>query len=170
MGEKGDRLRADPHTLVARHALAWILLLAGGLLIWRGQLVQLAMFQSSSPSYLAAVFERSLGNLYQLLLLSGCLAVIPHFLLLAVLDRKGVILAAYQRFSIWAQSLFTALGFIGTIVGVSQAVSGLESAMQDNNPAGLIAGLSTAFDTTFLGLGAAVLLMCLRKLAELRYS
>ncbi len=153
-----------------RHALAWTLLLAGIFLAGRGQLSELAMLQSQSPSYLAAVFGRSLDNLYQLLLLSGWLAVFPHFLLLSMLDREGVTVAAYDRFAVWAQTLFTSLGFIGTIVGVSLAVSGLEGAMRDNEPGVLIAGLSTAFDTTFLGLGAAVSLMCLRKLAEIRHS
>jgi hypothetical protein len=134
----------------------------------RGYLSELAVLQPQTPSYLAAVLGRSLDNLYQLLLLSGWLAVFPHFLLLLKLDRKGLTVTAYARFAVWAQTLFTSLGFIGTIVGVSQAVSGLEGAMRNNDPGLLIAGLSTAFDTTFLGLGAAVTLMVLRKLAEVR--
>ena len=59
------------------------------------------------------------------------------------------------------------MGFLGTIVGVSLAVSGLPTAMQQDDPSGLISGLSTAFDTTFLGLGAAITVMLLRKLAQL---
>ncbi len=156
--------------LVVRHAIAWTLLLAGMFMAGRDQLSELAALQSHTPSYLVAVFGRSLNNLYQLLLLSGWLSVLPHFLLLAILDRKGVTVVAYAHFAAWAQTLFTSLGFIGTIVGVSQAVSGLEGAMRNNEPGVLIAGLSTAFDTTFLGLGAAVSLMLLRKLAEMRHS
>lgn len=160
----------NPQAMVVRHSLAWTVLVAGIFMIGRTQLSEIAMFQAPSLPYLAAVFRRSLDNLYQLLLLSGWLAVFPHFLLLAILDRKGEINDAYGEFSVWAQTLFTSLGFLGTIVGVSQAVSGLENAMRDEDPSALITGLSTAFDTTFLGLGAAMSLMCLRKILEIRNS
>ena len=76
-------------------------------------------------------------------------------------------MVAYEAFAQWAQTLFTSIGFMGTIIGVSLAVAGLEEAMIDGDPGALIGGLSTAFDTTFLGLFGAVCLMVLRRLSRI---
>ena len=65
---------------------------------------------------------------------------------------------------IWAVPM---LGFIGTVVGLSAAVSGLETVTQGGDIAahlkvalgGVTAGLATAFDTTLIALVMAVLLL-----------
>ncbi|MDX1656146.1 MAG: MotA/TolQ/ExbB proton channel family protein [Candidatus Competibacteraceae bacterium] len=56
------------------------------------------------------------------------------------------------QFTVWVLPL---LGFIGTVIGISQAIGGLETAVDGNGTASLnqvLGGLSFAFDTTFLGL------------------
>jgi hypothetical protein len=63
------------------------------------------------------------------------------------------------RFGLWA---FPVIGFIGTVLGVSQAVKDLPSAMQDEAALSRVLGsLHLAFDTTFIGLAASVVLMLL---------
>ncbi|MEC9434742.1 MAG: MotA/TolQ/ExbB proton channel family protein [Pseudomonadota bacterium] len=57
-----------------------------------------------------------------------------------------------------AAAMFPAVGFLGTVVGVSIAIGGLEGVLAGGDSAILLAGLRTAFDTTFLGLVAALLL------------
>lgn len=114
-------------------------------------------------SYLAQVWARSLTSLYQLALMAGVFAV-PLHLAWVLLRREAP--ASYIGFSNWAQTLFTSLGFLGTIVGVSLAVGGLDAAMQDGEPTGLICGLSTAFDTTFLGLVGAIALLVARRVVQ----
>jgi hypothetical protein len=67
------------------------------------------------------------------------------------------ILFAPIRFSLW---LFPVLGFLGTIIGISQAVSKLPSAMNNRGQLdSVLSSLHFAFDTTFLGLVAALALM-----------
>jgi biopolymer transport protein ExbB/TolQ len=59
------------------------------------------------------------------------------------------------QFSIWVLPL---LGFIGTVVGITQAIAGLDKVLEVSRLAtsgGLdkvLAGLRFAFDTTFVGL------------------
>ena len=71
------------------------------------------------------------------------------------------------NFTVWVLPI---LGFIGTVWGISLSVAGLEQITQANNSgtmaeglqSGLgqvLAGLATAFDTTFLGLVFAILIM-----------
>ena len=57
-----------------------------------------------------------------------------------------------------AAVVFPAVGFIGTVVGVSLAIGGLEEVMETQETGPLLDGLRIAFDTTFLGLLASVLL------------
>lgn len=122
----------------------------------------------SDESYLTGVLSRSLEKPAQGLLLAGFLALIPHSLWVLWHHPDQTTAAAYDSFGIWAQTLFSALGFMGTIIGVSLAVGGLDEAMKKSDPATLIAGLSTAFDTTFIGLFAAILVMGVRKVVTLR--
>jgi len=58
----------------------------------------------------------------------------------------------------YGQTLFPAVGFIGTILGISGAVRDLPKVIEDQSLDGLMAGLYVAFDTTFLGLVVAALL------------
>lgn len=119
------------------------------------------------PGYIGGVLERSLRSPFQAALLAGVIAVPLHSLW--VFARYAMPVApAYESFASWAQTLFTSFGFMGTIVGVSLAVGGLQAAMEDGEPGALIGGLSTAFDTTFLGLAGAVALMLLRRLMRLK--
>lgn len=121
----------------------------------------------SGKSYLSGVLSRSLEKPAQGLLLAGFVALIPHTIWVMCRKVDLTTASAYESFGFWAQTLFTALGFMGTIVGVSLAIAGLEAAMAANDPAALITGLSTAFDTTFIGLVSAVLLMATRKVVTL---
>ena len=57
-----------------------------------------------------------------------------------------------------AAALFPGLGFLGTVVGVSIAIGGLEPMMSGGSSEQLLGGLRTAFDTTFMGLVAALCL------------
>lgn len=150
--------------LVVRDALAWTLVAGGAL--WLA--TTLLPPWEPGAGYLPGVLSRSLAAPYQSALLSGLVALPVHAAWTWGL-RRGTpgAAVAYDAFGLWAQTLFTSLGFLGTIVGVSLAVAGLESAMEAGEPGALIAGLSTAFDTTFLGLAAALLLMALRQAARL---
>ncbi|MGR3804779.1 MotA/TolQ/ExbB proton channel family protein [Marinibacterium profundimaris] len=152
----------------ARLALAGLgaLLVACGVLSlglvlgwWQG----LPADETAVLGYLPGLLARSLGSAYSFALLAGLCAVPLHGLFTA-LRYGGAAAPAYERFATWAQTLFTSLGFLGTIIGISRAVAGLAPAMAAGEPGDLIAGLSTAFDTTFLGLTAAILLLVLRKL------
>lgn len=60
-----------------------------------------------------------------------------------------------------AATLFPGLGFLGTVIGISIAIGGLEAVMNGQAPSELISGLRTAFDTTFLGLVASLVLTLL---------
>jgi len=57
-----------------------------------------------------------------------------------------------------AAALFPGLGFLGTVVGISLAIGGLEDVLDGGEPVALLSGLRTAFDTTFIGLIAALVL------------
>ena len=63
------------------------------------------------------------------------------------------------RLGLWA---FPVVGFIGTVLGVSQAVKDLPTAMKDDAALGSVLGsLHLAFDTTFIGLVSSVVVMVL---------
>lgn len=142
-------------------ALGAVLIAVAALGLWR----EIVGLPEDGGGYLGGLWARSLIRPYTFALLAGVLAVPLHALWVAA--RFGAS-PAYGDFALWAQTLFTALGFLGTIVGISLAVAGLAPAMAEGDPGGLIDGLSTAFDTTFLGLTAAIMLMILRKIFALR--
>lgn len=60
-----------------------------------------------------------------------------------------------------AATLFPALGFLGTVIGVSIAIGALEDVLASGDVSALMVGLRTAFDTTFIGLCAALVLTIL---------
>jgi hypothetical protein len=57
-----------------------------------------------------------------------------------------------------AATLFPAVGFLGTVVGITIALGGLQQVMDKRDSGQLMSGLLTAFDTTFIGLLAAFVL------------
>lgn len=57
-----------------------------------------------------------------------------------------------------AAVIFPAVGFIGTVVGVSSAIGGLNDVIDSGETGPLLDGLRIAFDTTFIGLVASVVL------------
>jgi len=157
--------QSGSESIIARDALGWLILCGG--LIWLA--VALGLVPVGAPgedaSYLYAVLVRSFGNGLQAAILAGLAAVPMHAIW--TFSRSGpAAVEGYDKFGLWAQTMFTAVGFMGTIIGVSIAVAGLKQAMVDKDPATLIGGLSTAFDTTFLGLSGAVLLMIIRKVTR----
>ena len=148
---------------ILRYAGGWIVVMLGGLLI----VAYLQPDDSSlAPNYLIGVWLRSFSNPLQLGLLAAALAVIPHFLWTRSRAGPKGFADGYDAFGSWGQTILTSLGFLGTVVGVSLAVAGLEQAMRDQETEPLIRGLSTAFDTTFLGLTGAIQLMFLRQIAR----
>lgn len=121
----------------------------------------------TDDDYFRAMLKRSIVSPLQAPMLVGWAALVLHALWLAARYPSRETARAYDAFGLWAQTLFTSLGFMGTIVGISLAVAGLEQAMKEDDPGALIGGLSTAFDTTFLGLSAALTIMLFRKAARL---
>ena len=67
-----------------------------------------------------------------------------------------------------ATVLFPAVGFIGTVVGVSIAIGGLGDVLDSGETAPLLEGLRIAFDTTLIGLVASVALTALLHLVHVR--
>ena len=159
---------------VLRHAFGWLLACVGGavVLVYVTGIATMQVgpgLDQQDVGYIAGLLDRSVNSEYQLVLLAAWIAVLPHAGVLLWRYPDGKSVDAYVRFASWAQPLFTAFGFLGTIIGVSIAVGGLQGAMDEDDPSGLIEGLSTAFDTTFLGLGAAITLILIQKLAGLRH-
>ena len=153
---------------IARGALgAWALCLG---LIWLavslGFVQGVAAEDSQDLPYLAGLWARSLAAPYQRVLLAAGLAVPAHAIWVVMLYGPNAA-RGYDLFGQWAQTLLTSMGFLGTIVGISLAVAGLENAMENAAPGALISGLATAFDTTFLGLLGAIAIMVLRKALSL---
>ncbi len=152
---------------IARDALGVLLVIAG--LAWL-----FVSWQGGPPTdvgacegfpYLQGVWCRSPGNPLQFLLLSAALSVFPHYVWYCWVGHRGDP-AEYDRFAAWGQTVLTSLGFLGTVIGVSLAVGGLRDAMLAQDPTSLIVGLSTAFDTTFLGLVGAIQYLVLRQLTS----
>lgn len=161
-------VRPVAETRLAGAGLGALLLSGGalGMALVLGLVTAVPASETSGMGYLSGLLARSLAAPYQFALLAGLCAVPLHALFVAL--RYGARAAvAYDTFALWAQTLFTSLGFLGTIIGISRAVAGLAPAMAAGEPGDLIAGLSTAFDTTFLGLTAAILLLIFRKLFSL---
>lgn len=126
----------------------------------------------SGRGYLAEVLDRARSNVLQAGLGIAWCAAIIHGVFIVLFATTSRTALSYNDFAGWAQTVFTSLGFLGTVIGVSQAIAGLPEAMdqQTPDPGLLIEGLSTAFDTTFLGLCAAVTMMVFRKIGRLRWN
>ena len=67
------------------------------------------------------------------------------------------------RFMIWAMPI---LGFLGTVLGITQAIAGINPAEMENGGGGITSGLTKAFDATALALGATLVAMFLNSLVE----
>ncbi|WP_133511115.1 MotA/TolQ/ExbB proton channel family protein [Candidatus Thiosymbion oneisti] len=72
------------------------------------------------------------------------------------------------RLGLWA---FPVVGFIGTVLGISQAVKELPLAMKEETALqGVLDSLHLAFDTTFIGLVASVIVMSQLYLLDARWT
>lgn len=67
-----------------------------------------------------------------------------------------------------AAAIFPGLGFLGTVVGVSIAIGGLDTVVETGNTDDLMLGLRSAFDTTFFGLTVSIVLSVLMTLIRAR--
>lgn len=63
-----------------------------------------------------------------------------------------------------AAALFPGLGFLGTVIGISTAIGGVEDVLNGGSPTSLLSGLHVAFDTTFIGLVASLSLALINML------
>lgn len=67
-----------------------------------------------------------------------------------------------------AAAIFPGLGFLGTVIGVSIAIGGLDTVVETGNTDDLMLGLRSAFDTTFFGLSVSIILSVLMTLIRAR--
>lgn len=160
-GAQGSGM-SDSERTVLLWFVALVLAVFGALLLLRGQ--GLLPEDPFGTGYLAGVIQRSILHPFQLSLVAGFIAVVLHLIAMLLLLSRGISAEGYEKLGPWLQVFFTSLGFLGTVVGVSLAVAGLPQAMNDNDPTELIIGLSAAFDTTFIGLSASVLVMIGRQI------
>ena len=142
---------------------------------------------AQSERFLPGLIGRSLGDPFYGFLISGLIASHIYGFILLGLTRWGAVSnpflsrlvgvaspeqqqqfdARLTAFAIArsplrdAVTLFPGLGFLGTVIGVSVAIGGLEDVMAGQPPTELIDGLRTAFDTTFIGLIASLMLTLL---------
>ena len=70
---------------------------------------------------------------------------------------------ALLRFMIWAMPI---LGFLGTVLGITEAISGLNPAQMENGAEGISSGLTKAFDATALALTCTLVAMFFNSLIE----
>ncbi|MFN4260422.1 MAG: MotA/TolQ/ExbB proton channel family protein, partial [Gemmataceae bacterium] len=70
---------------------------------------------------------------------------------------------SFIRFLAWAIPI---LGFLGTVLGITQAISGVSPEMLEKNLNKVTDGLATAFDTTALALGLTMIVMFLHFVVE----
>jgi biopolymer transport protein ExbB/TolQ len=70
---------------------------------------------------------------------------------------------ALLRFMIWAMPI---LGFLGTVLGITEAISGISPEQMENDPGAVSNGLTKAFDATALALSFTLLAMFLNSLLE----
>lgn len=81
-------------------------------------------------------------------------------------DNDGLALEnsyAFTRFLAWAIPI---LGFLGTVLGITEAVSGVTPEVLENELSRVTDGLALAFDTTALALGLTMVVMFLSFLVE----
>lgn len=70
---------------------------------------------------------------------------------------------ALNRFLIWAMPI---LGFLGTVLGITEAIGNIDPAQMDNGGTGITQGLTKAFDATALALGLTLVSMFFNYLVE----
>jgi hypothetical protein len=70
---------------------------------------------------------------------------------------------ALVRFLTWAIPI---LGFLGTVLGITEAIYGVTPEILEQSLEGVTGGLATAFDTTALALGLTMILMFVNFLVE----
>lgn len=136
----------------------------------------------TGEGYLPGIYERFFNNGYYIFMgasFLGCVAYAGALLIFVATGRRSFALItgipeqkpvfdeniflvsgyAYAMRPLRdAVTLFPGLGFLGTVVGISIAIGGLESILEGESPQELTTGLRTAFDTTFLGLCASLVL------------
>jgi biopolymer transport protein ExbB/TolQ len=70
---------------------------------------------------------------------------------------------SFLRFVTWAIPI---VGFLGTVLGITTAISGVNPEAMENNMSSLTGGLAEAFDSTALALGLTMVLMFFTNLVE----
>lgn len=70
---------------------------------------------------------------------------------------------ALTRFIIWAMPM---LGFLGTVVGITEAIANISPEQLENGPEGISQGLTKAFDSTALALSFTLVAMFFNSLLE----
>jgi biopolymer transport protein ExbB/TolQ len=70
---------------------------------------------------------------------------------------------ALLRFMIWAMPI---LGFLGTVLGITEAIGGINPEQMEKDPGAVSNGLTKAFDATALALSLTLLAMFLNSLME----
>jgi len=70
---------------------------------------------------------------------------------------------ALNRFMIWAMPI---LGFLGTVLGITEAISGISPQQMENDPGAVSNGLTKAFDATALALSLTLVAMFFNYLVE----
>ena len=70
---------------------------------------------------------------------------------------------ALLRFMIWAMPI---LGFLGTVLGITDAISGINPEQMEKDPGAISNGLTKAFDATALALSLTLVSMFLNSLLE----
>jgi biopolymer transport protein ExbB/TolQ len=70
---------------------------------------------------------------------------------------------AFLRFMIWAMPI---LGFLGTVLGITEAIGGINPAELEKGAGGVSSGLTKAFDATALALSCTLIAMFLNSLLE----
>jgi biopolymer transport protein ExbB/TolQ len=82
-------------------------------------------------------------------------------------DNDAIVLDgsyAYMRFMIWAMPI---LGFLGTVLGITAAIAGIDPEQLEKGGAGAVTdGLTQAFDATALALGLTLVAMFLNSMVE----
>jgi biopolymer transport protein ExbB/TolQ len=68
-----------------------------------------------------------------------------------------------NRFLIWAMPI---LGFLGTVLGITEAIAGINPETMNNDPGAISSGLTKAFDATALALSLTLLAMFLNSMLE----
>lgn len=176
MSRLGDKARVSS---AVRVWLIWVLMV---FVLWMAafRFGLLPDLSTSEPvGYLDGVARRATGSVYYGFLISAFLGTLGYGLALwRVAGGDARTLTAWllgtgrtrsfahneDAFAVQraplrdAVALFPALGFLGTVIGVTIAIGGLENVLDGEEPTDLITGLRTAFDTTFLGLVASLVL------------